>query len=510
MRAPKGIALLVVLCVHWLKWVQSGQLAFMTPSNSETINVHLDGRTRQFVYTEGDDLVANIQDFLIQHGFQRETDQFRAATIQLFDTVLQQRRRYEAFLQPRPKPKPMFRPSKSDSKSQATGELLPAEPIVICLRTSISSNPRPFDLSSESALTLSLASLAQNLYILPRHVSVTLMVLYSVDRSTMDELPSAELSNKNVTLFKWCSGQVSGSAASRSSSFYTSTRCIIEKLMLHVGVQVLHVTSPTQSQAESNIYQAALLHYLMEGTPLPAIPASGEYLQHAAFNTADFIHRAYPQLHDVLLAGLAPPLSPAADPVVLLLEDDYIMLPTAIMEMRQLLQYFDPEAARHAHAASQQQQHQQTTIDPVGQIHAHSQPRLAVSASCVFVSPYDHPDAYVRILWPAVKQREVQTLPQLHRHWTTNSGKTTTFTFAGHWRGSIRRALQALVQEPEADYSMWFSLTDSSKNQACFLWTPVASLATHLEPCCVAWQVDWEHEIEELRWTVRKAGILLD
>lgn len=90
------------------------------------------------------------------------------------------------------------------------------------------------------------------------------------------------------------------------------------------------------------------------------------------------------------------------------------------------------------------------------------------------VSPYDHPDHYVR--WPDYK-----TL--VHKKITYRSAPSNTHTFAVH-TDYLRKHLETFNHYQDLDHPLFEALPDD-------VWQPVPSFATHMVSGLLAPNVDW-------------------
>jgi hypothetical protein len=142
-----------------------------------------------------------------------------------------------------------------------------------------------------------------------------------------------------------------------------------------------------------------------------------------------------------------------------------------------------------------------------------------------FVSAYDHPDYYNRALH---RHRNV-VRASAGRHWRTANSTCLTFLTR---RETLRRTQHVLrsYARGNLDFTMWLGLTRrlprprraiakfligdglvtrrflksqlpgllNLTRSACQLWTPMPSLATHLESTCLAPGVDWQARADEL------------
>jgi len=133
-----------------------------------------------------------------------------------------------------------------------------------------------------------------------------------------------------------------------------------------------------------------------------------------------------------------------------------------------------------------------------------------------FVTPYDHPDSY----FTSSRLERHELRPHGFRHWRTASSTCLTFLA----RRSVLRATESLLRtysRGNMDCSLWLALTQKlelaspaihAANSVRFkiwvktwlwgwknllfsrryrLWSPVPTLATHMEKPCLAPLVDW-------------------
>ena len=141
------------------------------------------------------------------------------------------------------------------------------------------------------------------------------------------------------------------------------------------------------------------------------------------------------------------------------------------------------------------------------------------NVSVDFVTPYDHPDLYTQ---SSSKERHVIKASG-DRHWRTASSTCLTFLAS---RRSLQRAQRVFrtYSRGNNDCSMWLALTQKSRLlnlhvhwhdvgafkiwllvirwsllQILFgkryeLWSPLPTVATHLESSCLAPLIDWNSE----------------
>lgn len=141
-----------------------------------------------------------------------------------------------------------------------------------------------------------------------------------------------------------------------------------------------------------------------------------------------------------------------------------------------------------------------------------------------FVTPYDHPDYYQTDTEPGKPDH----LAGLHdyesdvlfegRHWRTVSSTTCSFFTTPATLRETRPALDRYATL--SDYGMWLCLTKKRRTHynplrtaqmyvhaaadllfgdAYTLWSPMPSIATHLEEGYLAPGVEWEERIDEVR-----------
>lgn len=140
-----------------------------------------------------------------------------------------------------------------------------------------------------------------------------------------------------------------------------------------------------------------------------------------------------------------------------------------------------------------------------------------------FVTPYDHPDYYQE----EVTGERPSHIDDLHgykseiifqnRHWRTVSSTTCTFLTT---KRRLRNTLEYMKLYPKiSDYGMWIALTKKKKKHYNYfktlqlykelgfqmllgnsykLWSPMPSIATHMEEKYLSKGLDWEKRADEI------------
>lgn len=146
------------------------------------------------------------------------------------------------------------------------------------------------------------------------------------------------------------------------------------------------------------------------------------------------------------------------------------------------------------------------------------------SSNADFVSPYDHPDYYTCEL----HKYSFETIRHSDRNWRTAGSTCMTFLTSKPTMQLTKKVLESYTKKND-DASLWFSLTKRNifnpvsmlrnmrdRNRLKLfikswlhspeynifgkkmkLWTPVPSLATHLDSLHLAMNIDWQTEFQK-------------
>lgn len=96
-----------------------------------------------------------------------------------------------------------------------------------------------------------------------------------------------------------------------------------------------------------------------------------------------------------------------------------------------------------------------------------------------FLTPYDHPGYYTEDIHNYKRQVRVVG----GHHWQTVDSTTLSFASTGQ---AIRGVMDTMKEHGWRDHYMWLEITKDHK-----LWSPMPSLATHMEAPFLAPAVDW-------------------
>lgn len=104
-----------------------------------------------------------------------------------------------------------------------------------------------------------------------------------------------------------------------------------------------------------------------------------------------------------------------------------------------------------------------------------------------FLTPYDHPGYYREKIHKY--KRDIKLIGD--QHWQTVI--STTLTFAGKY-GVLREEFATMQKYGWADHPMWCDITKRYK-----LWSPIPTLATHMEKPHLSPCVDWAKIFENVK-----------
>jgi hypothetical protein len=100
-----------------------------------------------------------------------------------------------------------------------------------------------------------------------------------------------------------------------------------------------------------------------------------------------------------------------------------------------------------------------------------------------FVTPYDHPDRYSR-----GDDRPMKSYIEIWNDWHWRTAESTTMTF-GADRRVIADIYDIMQKHACEGRKMWYPILDRGHR---LLWSPMPSLATHVQDGVLASCVDWE------------------
>ena len=100
-----------------------------------------------------------------------------------------------------------------------------------------------------------------------------------------------------------------------------------------------------------------------------------------------------------------------------------------------------------------------------------------------FITLYDHPDRYRR-----GDDCHVKDHIEICDDWHWRTAESTTMTF-GAWKDTIRKAVGVIRENACTGRGMWYPILS---RQGFTLWSPMPSLATHVQDGVLAPCVDWE------------------
>ena len=100
-----------------------------------------------------------------------------------------------------------------------------------------------------------------------------------------------------------------------------------------------------------------------------------------------------------------------------------------------------------------------------------------------FITPYDHPDRYTR-----GDDRPMKSYIEIWNDWHWRTVESTTMTF-GADRRVIRDVSDIMYKHACEGRKMWYPILDRGYR---LLWSPMPSLATHVQDGLLAPCVDWE------------------